>query len=156
MITDFANQEQIERETLENPSDMLDAVWRPDGGQIASATLDGKIIFWNPQDAQVQGEINCTRDIRIGRSKTQMVSAENLSNDSGWRHLAYTADGKVVLLYSVSYTDFTLSPFWFITLFRRLIQNYVLQYCLTYTFLQVLNEQYVFFLSENTLKDIEF
>ena len=97
MITDFANQEQIERETLENPSDMLDAVWRPDGGQIASATLDGKIIFWNPQDAQVQGEINCTRDIRIGRSKTQMVSAENLSNDSGWRHLAYTADGKVVV-----------------------------------------------------------
>ena len=46
VITDFANQEQIERETLENSSDMLDAVWRPDGQQIASATLNGKIIFW--------------------------------------------------------------------------------------------------------------
>lgn len=52
----------------------------------------------NPTDAQVTGEIDCSRDIRIGRSKTQMVSAENLANDAGWRHLAYTADGNVAQL----------------------------------------------------------
>ena len=53
----------------------------------------------SPTDAQVTGEIDCSRDIRIGRSKTQMVSAENLANDAGWRHLAYTADGKVAQLF---------------------------------------------------------
>ena len=32
-----------------------------------------------------------------------MVSAKNLANDAGWRHLAYTADGEFLIAAGESY-----------------------------------------------------
>ena len=46
VITDFTDIEKIEREALECSTDMLTAVWRPDGNQICSSNLDGKLLFW--------------------------------------------------------------------------------------------------------------
>lgn len=36
-------------EVLDHSHDVLALAWRPDGKQLASATLDGQIYFWNAQ-----------------------------------------------------------------------------------------------------------
>ena len=56
----------------------------------------------SPIDTKVEFEIDCSRDIRQGRSKNQMVSAETL-NDQGWKHLAYSTEGDFILAAGDSY-----------------------------------------------------
>ena len=102
VITDFTDIEKINREALECSTDMLCAIWRADGNQIASSNLDGKISFWDPVDARVECEIDCKMDIRTGRTKTQMVAAETI-NDQGWKELAYTTDGEFLIAAGNSY-----------------------------------------------------
>lgn len=41
-------------ESLQHSSDVLALAWRPDGKQLASATLDGHIFFWDPHEAVIQ------------------------------------------------------------------------------------------------------
>ena len=93
MITDFTDMEKIHREALENPTDMLCAVWRPDGDQIATSNLAGKIGFWDPKSAKLEFEIDASRDIRAGRPAGVRVSSETLT-DQGWSHLAFSNDGE--------------------------------------------------------------
>lgn len=109
VVTDFTDIEKVHREALECPSDMLTAVWRPDGDQIATSNLAGKIGFWDPKTAKLEFEMDCSRDIRAGRPRGVRVSAETLT-DQGWSQLAYTNDGDylfaggksfLVVLYSV-------------------------------------------------------
>ena len=102
VITDFTDVEKINREALECSTDMLCAVWRGDGNQIASSNLDGKITLWDPVEARVETEIDCRMDIRTGRSKTQMVAAETI-NDQGWKELCYTTDNEFLLAAGNSY-----------------------------------------------------
>lgn len=43
----YDNKSQLE--VLQHSHDVLALAWRPDGKQLASATLDGQIYFWNAQ-----------------------------------------------------------------------------------------------------------
>lgn len=45
-------------ETLQHSKEVLTLAYRPDGQQIASATLDGTIYFWDPEEAECQGILN--------------------------------------------------------------------------------------------------
>ena len=41
-------------EVLQHSHDVLALAFRPDGKQIATATLDGQIHFWDPQEGELQ------------------------------------------------------------------------------------------------------
>lgn len=41
-------------EVLQHSHDILALAFRPDGKQIATATLDGQIHFWDPQEGELQ------------------------------------------------------------------------------------------------------
>ena len=41
-------------EVLQHNHDVLAIAFRPDGKLLASATLDGQIYLWNPQDAVIE------------------------------------------------------------------------------------------------------
>lgn len=43
----YDNKSQLE--VLQHSHDVLALAWRPDGKQLASATLDGQVYFWNAQ-----------------------------------------------------------------------------------------------------------
>lgn len=96
MITDFTDQEKINREAFECPSDMLRAIWRPDGDQICTSNLSGKIMFWDPKTSSMQFEIDASRDIRAGRPKNSKVSAQTLT-DQGFDQICYSSDGEFLL-----------------------------------------------------------
>ncbi|KAF6253746.1 WD40-repeat-containing domain protein [Scenedesmus sp. NREL 46B-D3] len=49
-------------EVLQHSHDVLALAWRPDGKQLASATLDGQVYFWNAQDAVIEGVIEGRRE----------------------------------------------------------------------------------------------
>ena len=87
MITDFTDMEKDHREALESSTDMLTAVWRPDGNQIATSNLAGKIGFWEPKQAKLEFEIDATRDIRAGRPKGVRVSAATLNDQEMMKNL---------------------------------------------------------------------
>jgi hypothetical protein len=80
MLTDFTDQEKIHREAFECPSDMLAAIWRPDGDQICTSNLAGKLMFWCPKTSTMTFEIDASRDMRAGRPKNSKVSAETLTD----------------------------------------------------------------------------
>lgn len=87
VITDFTDMEKVHREALESSTDMLTAVWRPDGNQIATSNLAGKIGFWEPKQAKLEFEIDATRDIRAGRPKGVRVSAATLNDQEMMKNL---------------------------------------------------------------------
>ena len=41
-------------EVLQHNHDVLAIAFRPDGKMLASATLDGQIYLWNPQEAVIE------------------------------------------------------------------------------------------------------
>ena len=46
---------------------MCDGGVRPDGKQIAAATLDGQVFLWDPNDAKLEGTIEGRRDMAGAR-----------------------------------------------------------------------------------------
>jgi WD40 repeat protein len=92
VITDFTDMEKVHREVLESPTDTLTAIWRPDGDQIATSNLAGKIGIWDPKSGRLDYEWDISRDIRVGRPKGVRVSAETLT-DQG--EVNYVLRGKM-------------------------------------------------------------
>jgi periodic tryptophan protein 2 len=44
-------------DVLPHAHDVLALAFRPDGKQIAAATLDGQVFLWDPNDAKLEGTI---------------------------------------------------------------------------------------------------
>uniref|UniRef100_A0A1D1ZDQ3 Periodic tryptophan protein 2 n=1 Tax=Anthurium amnicola TaxID=1678845 RepID=A0A1D1ZDQ3_9ARAE len=84
-------------ETFEHIHDVLTVVYRPDGKQIASSTLDGQIHFWDPIDGLLMYTIEGRRDIAGGRLMTDRRSAANSSSGKYFTTLCYSADGSYIL-----------------------------------------------------------
>lgn len=54
----------------------LSVTYRPDGQELAVATLNGEISFWNPQTASQTGSVAGRHDLETGRKETDKVTAK--------------------------------------------------------------------------------
>ncbi|KAK7834059.1 periodic tryptophan protein 2, partial [Quercus suber] len=84
-------------ETFPHTHEVLTLVYRPDGRQLASSTLDGQIHFWDPIDGVLMYTIEGRRDIAGGRLMTDRRSAANSSSGKCFTTLCYSADGSYIL-----------------------------------------------------------
>uniref|UniRef100_A0A3B3DVN0 PWP2 small subunit processome component n=1 Tax=Oryzias melastigma TaxID=30732 RepID=A0A3B3DVN0_ORYME len=83
------------KETLPLTSDLA-VTYRPDGQELAVATLNGEITFWNPNTATQTGSISGRHDLEVGRKDTDKVTAKQLAKGS-FTSVCYSADGASVL-----------------------------------------------------------
>ncbi|XP_072513698.1 PWP2 small subunit processome component [Salminus brasiliensis] len=85
------------REILRLNSDGLTVTYRPDGQELAVATLDGEITFWNPQEATQTGSIIGRHDLQMGRKETDKITAKQSAKGKAFTSLCYSADGESML-----------------------------------------------------------
>ena len=58
---------------------MVTHAFRPDGKQLAVASLDGQISFWDMLNAIQTGSIEGRNDLHIGRRVSDKVTAKKLA-----------------------------------------------------------------------------
>uniref|UniRef100_A0A672PD57 Periodic tryptophan protein 2 homolog n=1 Tax=Sinocyclocheilus grahami TaxID=75366 RepID=A0A672PD57_SINGR len=80
------------KETLRLTSDGLAVTYRPDGQELAVASLDGEITFWTPQTGGQTGSIAGRHDLQMGRKETEKITAKQ-----SFTSLCYSADGESIL-----------------------------------------------------------
>ncbi|XP_017295636.1 PWP2 small subunit processome component [Kryptolebias marmoratus] len=85
------------KETLRLTSDGLCVTYRPDGQELAVATLNGEISFWSPQSAAQTGSIAGRHDLEAGRKETDKITAKQSAKGKSFTSLCYSADGESVL-----------------------------------------------------------
>ncbi|XP_036413031.1 PWP2 small subunit processome component [Colossoma macropomum] len=85
------------KEVLRLTSDGLVVTYRPDGQELAVATLDGEITFWNPQTAGQTGSIIGRHDLQMGRKETDKITAKQSAKGKAFTSLCYSADGESML-----------------------------------------------------------
>ena len=79
-------------------SDGTTVCFRPDGLQVAVATLNGQIAFFDCQTSAQTGTIDGRNDLDIGRSDVDLITAKKSKEGKGFfTALAYTADGSCIL-----------------------------------------------------------
>lgn len=84
-------------EPLQLQADVLSVAVRPDGEQVAVATLDGSLTFWSIRDAVQQSGVDARRDVSGGRKLTDRRTAATAAGTKNFNALSYSADGAVVL-----------------------------------------------------------
>lgn len=57
----------------------LSVAYRPDGQQLAVATLNGEISFWDPHTATQTGSVSGRHDLETGRKDTDKITAKQLA-----------------------------------------------------------------------------
>ncbi|XP_069491780.1 periodic tryptophan protein 2 homolog isoform X2 [Ambystoma mexicanum] len=85
------------KETLLLNSDVLAVTYRPDGKELAVATLDGQISFWDPQNAVQTGSIEGRHDLQMGRKEMDKITAKQAAKGKSFNTLCYSADGQSLL-----------------------------------------------------------
>ncbi|MED6249475.1 U3 snoRNP protein [Ataeniobius toweri] len=85
------------KETLPLTSDGLCVTYRPDGQELAVATLNGEISFWNPQTATQTGSIAGRHDLEVGRKETDKITAKQSAKGKSFTSICYSADGESIL-----------------------------------------------------------
>ncbi|KAM8904797.1 PWP2 small subunit processome component [Spinachia spinachia] len=85
------------KETLALTSDGLSVTYRPDGQELAVATLNGEISFWNVDAATQTGSVVGRHDLETGRKETDKISAKQSAKCKSFTSLCYSADGDSVL-----------------------------------------------------------
>lgn len=63
-------------ETIQLNADALSIVYRPDGEEIAVATLDGQISFFDCKSSMQTGNIEGRTDLGSGQSDTDLITAK--------------------------------------------------------------------------------
>ncbi|XP_054265310.1 periodic tryptophan protein 2 homolog [Macrosteles quadrilineatus] len=71
--------------------------YRPDGKQVAVATLDGRISMFDVQTAQQVGSIEGRYDLGSGRSDTDLITAKKTLAGKAFTSMCYSADGLYIL-----------------------------------------------------------
>uniref|UniRef100_A0A8C8LRZ4 Small-subunit processome Utp12 domain-containing protein n=1 Tax=Oncorhynchus tshawytscha TaxID=74940 RepID=A0A8C8LRZ4_ONCTS len=85
------------KETLRLTSDGLAVSYRPDGQELAVATLDGEISFWSPQSANQTGSVSGRHDLKMGRKETEKITSKQSAKGKSFTSLCYSADGESIL-----------------------------------------------------------
>ncbi|RLN88130.1 hypothetical protein BBJ28_00008100 [Nothophytophthora sp. Chile5] len=84
-------------EPLAHSTDVLAVAFRPDGKQLAAATLNGALNLWDVKDGEQVGTIDGLRDISGGRKDGDRMSAANNSLSKHFTSVCYSADGSLLL-----------------------------------------------------------
>ncbi|RPB26948.1 WD40 repeat-like protein [Terfezia boudieri ATCC MYA-4762] len=84
-------------EQLPQSSDVLSVSCRPDSKEIAVATLDGQVTFWDVNNSEQKGIIDGKRDISGGRKISDLRTAANNAATKHFTTITYSADGTCVL-----------------------------------------------------------
>lgn len=84
-------------EPLQLQADVLRVAVRPDGKQVAVATLDGQLTFWSVGEAAQEVSVDGRRDISGGRKLTDRRTAANVAGTKSFTSLAYSTDGSCVI-----------------------------------------------------------
>ncbi|XP_064135601.1 periodic tryptophan protein 2 homolog isoform X2 [Loxodonta africana] len=85
------------KETLTLTSDALAVTFRPDGAELAVATLNSQITFWDPENAVQTGSIEGRHDLRAGRKELDKITAKHSAKGKSFTTLCYSADGQNIL-----------------------------------------------------------
>lgn len=91
----FGRSKAVEPFTLS--ADVLVIAFRPDGKELAVATLDGSIAFFDVALGKQTNLIEGRKDISGGRHAGDFRTAANNSSGKSFNSLAYTADGACLL-----------------------------------------------------------
>ncbi|XP_076066319.1 periodic tryptophan protein 2 homolog isoform X2 [Oratosquilla oratoria] len=85
------------KETIGLASDGLYVTLRPDGNQVAVATLDGQISMFNTVTGHQEANIVGRNDLGAGRADADKVTAKTNLKSKAFTTLCYTPDGKYIL-----------------------------------------------------------
>ncbi|XP_042316227.1 periodic tryptophan protein 2 homolog [Sceloporus undulatus] len=85
------------KETLPLSSDVLAVAFRPDGKELAVASLDGQITFWDHENAEQTGSIVGRHDLQMGRKELDKITAKQAAKGKSFTTLCYSADGQCIL-----------------------------------------------------------
>ncbi len=59
--------------------------------------MKGEIYFWDVENVQTVGVIDCKRDLDGGRLENQKTSTKNATFNKYYKTLCYSADGEYIL-----------------------------------------------------------
>ncbi|KAK4290610.1 hypothetical protein Pmani_036500 [Petrolisthes manimaculis] len=85
------------KETISISSDGLCLSIRPDGKQIAVATIDGQITMFNPTTGQQEGNIMGQEDLGTGRADADKITALKSQKSKAFTSICYSSDGMCLL-----------------------------------------------------------
>lgn len=97
-IWDAFSPTQHAHETIRLGSDGLALSFRPDGAQVAVATLSCNILFYDPYEGAQTGCIEARNDLGRFRTDQDTVSGEKVSAGRAFTTLCYSADGAFLLI----------------------------------------------------------
>lgn len=84
-------------ETIQLTADGLYVTYKPNGEEVAVATLDGQISFFQCKTAMQIGSIEGRNDLGSGRSDTDLITAKKSLQSKAFSTLCYSADGTCIL-----------------------------------------------------------
>ncbi|RLU14873.1 hypothetical protein DMN91_012760 [Ooceraea biroi] len=84
-------------ETIQLTADALCVAYKPNGQEVAVATLDGQVTFFDCKTARQTGFIEGRNDLGAGRSKTDLITAKKNLQGKAFTTLCYSADGTCIL-----------------------------------------------------------
>lgn len=84
-------------EAIKINSDCLSVTYRPDGEEVAVASLDGQITMFEPKTGRQTAFIEGKADLTVGRSATDLITAKKKQESRAFTCLCYSADGEYVL-----------------------------------------------------------
>uniref|UniRef100_T1JPG3 Uncharacterized protein n=1 Tax=Strigamia maritima TaxID=126957 RepID=T1JPG3_STRMM len=91
----FENKEN--REIITMTSDVLAVAYRPDGKELAVATLDAQITFFEIPTLDQTGSIEGRNDLGSGRRDTDLVTPKSVLKGKAFTTICYSADGSIIL-----------------------------------------------------------
>ncbi|XP_045467818.1 periodic tryptophan protein 2 homolog [Harmonia axyridis] len=84
-------------ESIELTSDGMCIVFNPKGHEVAVATLNGQIHFFDVKTSSQTGTIDGRLDLGSGRSETDLITAKKSLEAKAFTTLCYSADGEYIL-----------------------------------------------------------
>eukprot|EP00118_Oscarella_pearsei_P014686 m.127668 g.127668 ORF g.127668 m.127668 type:complete len:691 (+) comp37932_c0_seq27:393-2465(+) len=84
-------------ESLQQTCEVVNVSFGRGGRELAVATMDSSISFWDVRNALQIGSIEGRRDLGSGRLETDRVTAVNSAANKFFTSLCYSADGSCIL-----------------------------------------------------------
>ncbi|BET00247.1 periodic tryptophan protein 2 [Nesidiocoris tenuis] len=87
----------LSNEVIRLGSDCIAVTYRPDGKEVAVATLDCQISMFDPATALQLGAIEGRNDLTSGRADTDLIKAKKTQQGKAFTSLCYSADGAYLI-----------------------------------------------------------